>query len=218
MNTDQKILSDFGVWKLMRQAAKPTLRLLIVGIALGMTGCQRFHNSILRYQAPPPQSPLGMISDSIWQRQERSAEASDFVIYQHEFEINSAKINTAGKDHIQQIAYRLQKGSPFPIVIEQSRTSEREGSTFEYPVHVNPKLDMERRTRVTKALQLMGISDAEQLVMVGPAYAPGTLATEAVGAYQRGFSGIGGRASSPGFGFGSGGFGGFRGGAGGFGF
>jgi hypothetical protein len=76
---------------------------------------------------------------------------------------------------------------------------------------------MERRARVAKALELMGVADAEQLVVVAPAYAPATLATEAVGAYQRGFSGIGGSASQPGFGFGYGGFGGFRGGIGGFG-
>jgi hypothetical protein len=71
---------------------------------------------------------------------------------------------------------------------------------------------------VAKALELMGVTDAEQLVVVAPAYAPGMLATEAVGAYQQGFTGIGGYGGQPGFGFGYGGFGGFRGGLGGFGF
>jgi hypothetical protein len=198
----------------MSYIAKATITWLAASLTLAVAGCQHVPRAIQLYQPPPPQTPLGTITDSIWQTQERSAEASDFVIYQHEFELNTANFNTAGKDHVTQIAYRLQQGRPFPVVVEQSRTSVKEGTEFEYPVHVNPKLDMERRERVAKALELMGVADAEQLVVVAPAYAPGMLATEAVGAYQQGFSGIGGSPGQPGFGFGSGGFGGFRGGFG----
>ena len=187
-------------------------------LALLLTGCQHMPRAISLYQPPPSQAPLGTVSDPIWQDHERNAEASDFVVYQHEFEVDSANFNTSGKEHITQIAYRLQQGRPFPVIVEQSRTSVREDTEYEYPVHVNPKLDMERRAQVAKALELMGVADAEQLVVVAPAYAPGAEATEAVGAYQRGFSGIGSSAGYPGFGFGSGGFGGFRGGFGGLGF
>ena len=43
---------------------------------------------------------LGTISDEYWSKQNQNADASNFVIYQHEFALNSVRLNTLGEDHI----------------------------------------------------------------------------------------------------------------------
>jgi hypothetical protein len=125
-------------------------------------------------------------SDEIWRRQAAGASASDFVIYQNEFELNGTRLNLAGEDHLRSIAARLHCGQPVPVVIERSMTSERPDSEFHYPVNANPELDMKRRTAVVKCLIAMGISQAEHCVVVAPAMAEGYTATEAVAAYYEG--------------------------------
>ena len=87
-----------------------------------------------------PEAPLGSISDSIWQRQEHNAEASDFVVHQHEFVKGTARLNVAGQDHVKQIALRLTRGNDFPVVVERSMLSARPDTEFRYPVHPNPQL------------------------------------------------------------------------------
>lgn len=154
-----------------------------------------------------PEAPLGSISDSIWQRQEHNAEASDFVVHQHEFAKNSARLNLAGEDHVKQIALRLGRGQNFPVVIERSMMTAKAETEYRYPVHPNPELDMQRRAVVARALSVMGVGDADQRVVVAPAFAEGYRANEAIRAYYR--------AMFMGGGFGGGGFGGGVGGGGG---
>jgi hypothetical protein len=89
-------------------------------------------------------------------------------------------------------------------------TSPRENTRFGYPVHPNPQLDMQRRELIVRALQTFGVGDAEERVVVAPAFATGFEATEAAGSYMRGIDG--GRGF--GGGFGGGGFGGGFGGGG----
>jgi len=163
------------------------------------------------YQPPPPQQVLGTKSDHIWQIQERNAEASDFLIYMHEFQEDTARLNMAGRDHIKQIAYRLTQGQEFPIVVERSMTTPREDTRRKYPIHPSPKLDRERREIVVRLLTEMGIADAERRVFVGPATVPGQEAEDAERVYRRGIL------SGSAFGGGFGGFGGFGAGFGGFG-
>ncbi len=187
------------------------LGLLVVMVA--SLGCH-WHRVRAVYQPPPPAEPLGTKSDAIWRKQELNAEASDFVIYQHEFEYNGYRLNMAGEDHLKQIAYRLRQGHDFPVVVERSTTTARPDTKFKYPVHPNPQLDMKRREVVVRALAAMGVHDAEQRVVVAPAYVPGTKATEDAAAYRRAlnprfgtFFGLG--PFGPfGTGFGFGGFGG----------
>ena len=83
----------------------------------------------------PKIPPLGTQSDAIWQRQEANAEASDFVVYQHEFQLNGTRLNTDGEDHVKAIAARLLGGCDFPVIIERSTTSERADSEYKYPVN-----------------------------------------------------------------------------------
>lgn len=171
--------------------------LLIVGAGVLLligTGCQGWKS---RDFAP---APLGTLSDPIWQNQESNAEHSDFVIHQHEFTGNTEVLNTAGEDHVKQIAARLLSGQDAQVLVERSMTSARPDTEYKYRVHPNPELDMRRREIVVRSLSAMGIADAAERVVVSPALTPGITADEAESAYR---SGIGASSwASPGGGFG----------------
>lgn len=161
---------------------------------------------------PAPPKPLGAEVDQINQMQEENAEASKFVIYQHEFELNTERsagwrLNYAGEDHVKQIAANISTGVDLPIVIERSTTSIKPGTEYEYPIHLNDELDDKRRRVIVAVLLALGVSDAEQRVLIAPAFAEGQNAAEAAAAYSSGHS----RNNRGGFGggFGGGGIGGF---------
>jgi hypothetical protein len=140
-----------------------------------------------------PTPPLGTQSDQNWRRMEAGAAASDFVIYQSEFSVdpkdeNKIQLNAAGEDHLRSIAARLQCGAPLPVVIERGNMSKRADTEYQYPVHPNPELDMKRRDYVAKTLVAMGITNADQCVIVAPAMAEGYKGTEAARAYARGLA------------------------------
>ena len=183
------------------QKISPTMILWICALVPLVAGCQCYPPAHAPYQSPTT-LPLGAQSDAMWQRQEANAEASDFVVYQHEFELNGVRLNTDGEDHLRQIAARLHGSADLPVVVERSMTSVREDSEFKYPVNPNPELDMQRRDVVVRCLAAMGVDDAEQRVVVAPSLAAGMKATEATRAYYQGLN-QGGN-----FGTGYGGFGG----------
>jgi hypothetical protein len=181
-------------------------------------GCNRYKPSMF-YDPPPPAQTLGQGVDEIYQMQEENAEASKYVIYQHEFKLNEhldgqsvggIRLNEDGEDHLKQIAENLREGSPYPVVVERSRTSVRPGTKNGYPVHLNSSLDMQRREVVVGALLAMGIEDASEQVVIAPAFAEGLTGAEAESAYR------GGLGSSNNYGSGRGGFGSSFGGIGGF--
>lgn len=166
----------------------------------------------------PPPAPLGAISDGIWQEQETHAEASDFVIHEHEFAGNSARLNPAGEQHVLQIAVRLRdEQAPFPVLVEPSSMSVREADQYGYPIHNDPELDLSRRALIVHSLTELGVQNADERVVVAPALTPGYQQFEAERAYQRGFGGFGGMGGFGfgGFGTGFGGLGGMGGGFGG---
>jgi hypothetical protein len=155
-------------------------------------------------------TPLGTISDPVWQQQESNAEASDFVIHEHEWQANTVELNKAGQDHVKQIAARV--GSvPFPVLVQQSSMTVDPDTKYGFPVHNNEELDMQRRQLIVQALAQTGISNAEERVVVSPALTPGFESFEAERAYNVGFGGSG-------WGFGGGFGGGSGGGMGGGGF
>ncbi len=212
----------------------PEIRKKLMGsallAALAAGGCQAQRQADMLYQAPTPPQMLGYQVDTINQRQEENAEASKYVMYQHEFQPNEydettgresggLRLNEAGEDHLMQIALMLRKGSPYPVVIERSNTSVKADTEFRYPVHYNPELDLARRDVVVAALKRMGIEDAEYRVVVADDFAAPLTDSEASNAYRTGinggFGGFGGGGFGGGFGgggFGGGGFGGFGGG------
>jgi len=162
---------------------------------------------------------LGTQVDQVNLMQEENAEASKFVVYEHEFELNKTRedgqveglhLNEYGQDHLRRIAENMRSGAPYPIVVEQSQTSAKAGTKYSYPVHYNADLDLKRREVVVRALTRMGIADADSRVVVAPAFAQPLTGTEAQAAYASGMSGWGGGAGG-----GGGGMGGFGGGFGG---
>lgn len=177
-----------------------------------LTGCQ---NTTPIPSRPTPPPPIGYLNDPVFRKQERNAEASDFVINRHEFRGKTALMNEMGQAHIKQIAYRAQKDHIFPIVIEPSDSKIDEESNNKYPIHPDPELDRLRRQVVVRALMEMGVGDAEQRVVIAPAYTPGYEIFEGERAFRRGFYGGFGSRFGQGFGgFSGGGFGGFGGGFG----
>lgn len=178
-------------------------------LTAGLVGCGQ------NVPVAPP-APLGSLSDAIFKDQEENAEASKYVVYAHEFELNKAeadgtnkggwKLNEYGQDHLRQIAVNIKKGHSYPIVLERSQTSSKPGTKFGYPVHFNDELDRKRRDVVVASLVALGVDDAESLVIVAPAFAEGYTGGEAARAYQRGLNSNAG--SRGGFGGIGGGFGG----------
>lgn len=157
------------------------------------------------YMQPLEPAPLGTISDQVWRAQETNAEASDFVIHEHEFNGNTSRLNSAGESHVRQVAARMDE-TPFPVIIELSSMSRREGTKHGFPVHGDPELDKRRRELIVHTLTALGAQDVDNRVIVGPALAPGFEQSEAETAYYQGING--GSNSGGGGGRGRGGFGG----------
>ena len=182
-----------------RRSMPKTMASLLLGACAGCCACGKCTN-----MGDITPKPLGTISDPVWQQQETNADASDFVIYQHEWTGNTTDLNHAGMDHVKQIAIRAVQ-APFPILIERSNMAVKEGTKYGFPVHGSDELDMQRHELVVEMLTRMGVANAADRVVVSNALTPGYRQFEAERAYNRGFSGMGGM----------GGMGGGMGGAGG---
>lgn len=179
-------------------------------IALSMVGAAGCHKCIGKcdYMGDFTPQPIGSTIDPIWMKQEHNAEASDFVVHEHEFTGNTARLNAAGEQHVKQIAMRYSQRPdlPYPILVEPSSMSPRPGDKYGFAVHNDPALDLNRRQVLVAALQAMGVNDAEQKVVVSPALTPGFQSFEASNAYGTGFGGQGGGGGAMGGGGGGGGF------------
>lgn len=184
---------------------------LLAAALLPLGGC--YSPGTLASVSPPP--PLGSAIDELNRVQEDNAEASKFILHQHEFELNRLengrmvaghRLNEYGEDHVKKIAEQLRRGVRYPVVVERSQTSIKPGTKYEYPVHFNPELDDIRREVVATALQSMGIADADQRVVVAPSAAQSIEDLEAEGAFYRGqvYGGAGGYGGGMGGGVGGG--------------
>jgi len=176
--------------------------ILIASGIFAVSGCVDFHHR--SRQQSTQSAPLGTISDGVWFSQEQGGEASEFVMYGHEFGLRSDRLTLDGEDHIKQIANRLLNGSDSPVVVERSMNNNSFGR-FKYPVNPDPELDNLRRGIVVAALEELGVADAEDLVVVAPAFATPANGQEAESAFYRS---LGGGFSGNSFGGGFGGFGG----------
>jgi len=92
---------------MIRSSVKYATRVCSLSMLLAAAGCT---TPSLFYQPPPPPEMLGTKVDQLMQTQEENAEASKFVIYQHEFELNKSRegemgrgirLNEYGEDHVQ---------------------------------------------------------------------------------------------------------------------
>ncbi|MCA8998019.1 MAG: hypothetical protein KDA80_13565 [Planctomycetaceae bacterium] len=108
----------------------------------------------------PETLPLGSTLLAHTQVMETNGEAADFIIYDHEFVGQTAELNSAGKDHILEIAARM-PSTPFPVLVERS------------PNNADPELDAIRRNLVVQVLTDLGNQDAQQRTVVATSYGPG---------------------------------------------
>jgi uncharacterized membrane protein YgcG len=133
-----------------------------------------------------------------WQSaQESIAEEDDFVIYQYEWDGESADLGPFGRRHLSTLVPRLATTPELrPINIEASGDSE---------------LDKKRRGNVIDTLTNGGVHDAELWVLVGNGVAEGLMGPEAERLEQNYLRG-GSRSGNGGSSGGSGGGGGFGGG------
>ena len=106
--------------------------------------------------------------------------------------VRGFRLTPYGEDHVARIAHELlmeQLSCPnhwprWDVVIERSETSRLWDTRHHYPVHFNPELDEARRQTVVAALTAFGVANADQLVVVAPAFSEGADASEAAAAYN----------------------------------
>jgi hypothetical protein len=177
----------------------------IAAAVLGAAGCQP---DGVQGDRRPIVQPLGAMSDCVWAHQEANAEHSDFVVYENEFGIDSEILNTAGEDHVRQIAARLASGQDAQVLVERSMSSARPDTTYHFRIHPNPDLDLRRREIVVGSLRAMGIGDAEARVVVAPSLAPKYRYGDSPTQEPRTSSNAGFGGFSFGAGYGGGGYGG----------
>ena len=121
--------------------------------------CKRAGSWLFRRRtfSTPDMLPLGSSVRAHFGTMEENAEASDFVLYHHEFVDGTAALTPAGRDHIVQIAARS-GAVPFPVLVERSEHNS------------TPELDAFRRGLVVRILSDFGVTDADQRTFVAPAY------------------------------------------------
>jgi hypothetical protein len=175
-------------------------------VILLSAGCLRHRITI---EAPLPEAPppLGSTVEPSFKIQELNGEASDFVMYEHEFMGWSAHLSPEGESHLRQIAARLPH-VPFPVIIESAKPD----VSPDDPRYVEcAEVDARRQAVVASALTMMGVPGASQRVVVGHPYSAGLTAGEADRAYNRAIGG--GDGTGGGRQFGGLGMGGISGGA-----
>lgn len=142
-----------------------------------------------RSHQPWPQPPATLGSqtvDPFFMKQEENAEASDFVIYEHEFQGNTVRLNADGEDHLRSIADRLMQGQNYPVIVERSSMSKKEGTKYGLPVHNDPALDEERRAVISELLAGLNVPSAN--VVIAPALTPGFTEPEGERAFNTALS------------------------------
>jgi uncharacterized membrane protein YgcG len=150
----------------------------------------------------PETLPLGSTVRAHYHTMQTNAEAADFILHDLDFVGATAELTPAGRDRILEIAARA-RSAPFPVIVERCCNNS------------NPELDSHRRTIVAQILNDHGIPEADQRVIVSPAYGMGITGMEAEldfyqNTYSRGLGGnggYGGNGTGFGGGYGAGGFG-----------
>jgi len=119
-----------------------------------------------RSHAIPEQLPLGVVNRAHYQAMETNAEAVDFILYDHDFVLNTAELTSDGKDKLLEIAARM-RSAPFPVIVERTENNS------------DPELDSYRRNLIAQILTDLGNPDADQRTVVSMPYGPGYNSIEA---------------------------------------
>lgn len=173
---------------------KFALSLLLISATTGCCGIPTFGSR--RSFAIPNTYPLGSTVRDHYHQMEMNGEASDFIIHRHEFVRNTAELNSAGKDHVMEIAARM-RNCPFPVLIERSENNS------------DPELDQLRRNIVAQILSDFGNADASYRCVVSEPYSKSLNGMEAEPDWYRWIGiragGLGGNLGGAGGGTGTGG-------------
>jgi hypothetical protein len=167
--------------------------LLILSITiLAVAGCAGPHHKKghKAYGGPPygpPHDrpfPVGQVTDSHWETQQTNAEAADFIFYDHEFRrettgnhAETAQLSPLAKKKIEQVALRLEH-VPFPVVIEQLPRDHDAAKN-----HQKGLVEEARRRTVVEQLNRMGITNADERVVIANAFPEGITGIEAERSY-----------------------------------
>ena len=165
--------------------------LLILSLVALAAGCAAPHHKQGHkgYGGPPygpahdRPFPVGQVTDSHWETQQTNAEAADFIFYDHEFRydttrhVDTAQLSPLAKKKLEQVANRLEH-VPFPIVIEELPRNHDEARN-----HEKAQLEQARRQTIVEQLNRMGITNADQRVVVSNAFPEGFTGVEGERSY-----------------------------------
>lgn len=160
---------------------------------------------------PPP--PGTYVCRWIRAQNDRAGEI-DFVVHQHEWYQDGAKLGPQGRRHVEALAYRLPL-TPYLVVIEPHEVQVRANEDIDAAIARSRELDQIRRRYVVESLAAAEVADANERVIIEYPRDEGLLGEETPRVYRQ-LLRSGTRGGSGGFGGGIGG-GGFGGGGGSFG-
>jgi hypothetical protein len=158
--------------------------LLISGCACGDKQCNQASGGPPHGPPHDRPFPLGQVTDSHWESQQANAEAADFIFYDHEFRYDTAKhVDTAqlsplAKKKLEQVALRLEH-VPFPVVIEELPRNHDDARN-----HAKGLLEQARRKTIVEQLNRLGITNADERVVVANAFPEGITGIEAERSYS----------------------------------
>ncbi|MCE9529045.1 MAG: hypothetical protein K8R36_23605 [Planctomycetales bacterium] len=178
---------------------------LILSLVALAAGCAGPHHkqSHHTYGGPPygpahdRPFPVGQVSDSHWETQQTNAEAADFIFYDHEFRfdttkhVETAQLSPLAKKHLAEVALRLEH-VPFPVVIEELPRNHDDAKN-----HEKGLLEQARRKTIVEQLNRLGVTNADERVVIANACAEGFTGVEGERSYfniiNGGFGGGAGR-------------------------
>lgn len=145
--------------------------------------------------------PVGQASDSFWETQQTNAEAADFIFYDHEFKRmttgegterqETAQLSPLAKKKLEQVALQLEH-VPFPVIIEQFPRTHNAASN-----HQKGLVEEARRKTIVEQLNRMGVTNADERVVLSNAFPESRTGIEAERSYFNiiggGFGGGAGR-------------------------
>ena len=188
-------LSRIAVWSLLTVLGAP-----------GLSGCNPLDMYVEPYVDDDP-GPLGATIQPHLTSMIEGADASDFVVVQHEWVGTTAQLTQNGKDHLVEVARRL-LDNPFPVLIEpvalrfdernfdryrfadlsreRREAMEIEGAARqEKAADYRARINSARRREVVRFLTEQNYPYAEQCVFVAYPYSPGISGMEGVRNYTQ---------------------------------
>src|SRR6476620_11868323 len=163
--------------------------LILSLVTLTASGCAWPYFGKKSYGGPPygpPHDrpfPLGQVTDAHWETQQTNAEAADFIFYDHEFRYDptthqeTAELAPRAKKKLEQVALRLEH-VPFAIVIEELPRDHDAAKS-----HQKKLVEEARRKTVVEQLNRMGVTNADERVVISNAFPEGFTGIEGERSY-----------------------------------